>query len=206
MAVGSTQEVAMSTAAKSRLTPAEYLTFERTSEIRHDYYRGEIFAMSGASREHNLIAGNLGREIGTQILDRRCEVYQSDMRVQVPATGLYTYPDVVVVCGEPRFEDKHVDTLLNPTAIFQVISDSTEAYDRGLKFGHYRKIPSLREYVIVSQERMSVERFSRRGDEWVLIEFSEPEQVLELESIGCKFPLSRIYAKVQFPEQRLPEV
>jgi Uma2 family endonuclease len=206
MAVDSTREVSMSTAAKPRYTPAEYLSLERTSETRHEYYRGEMFAMSGASREHNLIAGNLSREIGTQIMDRPCEVYQSDMRVKVATTGLYTYPDVVVVCGEPRFEDKLVDTLHNPTVVCEVLSESTEAYDRGLKFGHYRRIPSLREYVIVSQERMSVERFSRRGDEWVLTDYLEPEQVLEIESIGCKVPLSRIYDKVRFPEKKPPEV
>jgi Uma2 family endonuclease len=195
----------MSAAEKTRLTASEYLNLERKSEIRHEFFRGEIFAMSGASREHNLIAGNLNGEIRSQILERRCESYASDMRVQIEATGLYTYPDVVVVCGEPRFEDRHVDTLLNPTVLFEVLSESTEAYDRGLKFGHYRRIPSLREYVIVSQERMTVERFSRRGDDWVLTEFSSPDQVLELESIGCKLALDRIYAKVQFPEAKKPE-
>jgi Uma2 family endonuclease len=195
----------MSTAAKPRYTPAEYLSLERTSEIRHEYYRGEIFAMSGASREHGLIAGNLFAEMRSQILGRGCESFVSDMRVQVEASGLYTYPDVVVVCGEPRFEDKHGDTLLNPTVVCEILSESTEAYDRGAKFGHYRKISSLREYVVVAQDRMSVERFTRRGDEWVLTEFSEPEQVLELESIGCKVPLSGIYVMVQFPEKQKPE-
>lgn len=190
----------MSTAETTRYSAAEYLAIERKSEIRHEFHRGEMFAMSGASREHNLIAGNISREIGNQILDRPCESYSSDMRVQVEATGLYTYPDVVVVCGGPEFEDARVDTLLNPMVLFEILSESTEAYDRGAKFGHYRKIPSLREYVIVSQERMLVERYCRRGDDWLLTEFSKPDQVLVLESIDCQIPLNRIYAKVTFPE------
>lgn len=153
----------MSSATKPHFTPQEYLTLERKSPTRNEYFRGEIFAMAGASREHSLIGANITREVGNQILDRPCESYSNDMRVRVDATGLYTYPDVVVVCGEPEFQDREVDTLLNPTVIFEVLSESTEAYDRGVKFGHYRKIPSLREYVMVSQDRMLVERYTRRG-------------------------------------------
>ncbi|MFO0890054.1 MAG: Uma2 family endonuclease [Isosphaeraceae bacterium] len=194
----------MSTAEESKYTPAEYLAFERNSPIRHEYHRGELFAMTGASREHNLISLNLGREISGQLIDRPCEAYVSDMRVQVEATGLYTYPDVVVVCGQPEFEDKQVDTLLNPTVVFEVLSESTEAYDLGVKFGNYRRIRSLREYVLVSQDRMMVERFARRGGEWVLTDYSQPDQSLELDSIGCKVVLERIYAKVQFPEKARP--
>ncbi len=123
------------------------------------------------------------------------------MRVQVRATGLYTYPDVVVVCGEPQFEDAHVDTLLNPTVLFEILSESTEAYDRALKVAQYRQVESLREYVIVSQARMMVERFARRGDDWLLTEYTQPGQVLELESIACELPLGRIYSKVQFRAQ-----
>jgi Uma2 family endonuclease len=190
----------MSTATKLLYTPPEYLALERKSPTRNEYYRGEIFAMSGASREHNLIGGNINREIGNQILDRPCESYSSDMRVFIDETGLYTYPDVVVVCGQPEFLDREVDTLLNPTVIFEVLSESTEAYDRGVKFGHYRRIPSLKEYVLISQDRMLVERYTRQGDNWVLTDFTRLDQSLRLESIDCTIPLDRIYAKVKFDE------
>jgi len=189
-----------SAATKIRFTPQEYLALERKSETRNEYYNGEIFAMAGASREHNLIVANLLRDIGNQLEDRPCESYPSDMRVFIEATGLYTYPDVSVVCGEPRFQDREVDTLLNPTVIVEVLSPSTEAYDRGDKFRHYRRIDSLREFVLISQDRMMVERYTRQGKDWVLSDMTDPDQVLKLESIGCQIPLDRIYAKIKFPE------
>ncbi len=189
-----------SAAIKRRFTPQEYLALERKSETRSEYYNGEIFAMAGASREHNLISVNLLMDIGNQLYDRPCEVYTSDMRVHIEATGLYTYPDVTVVCGEPRFQDSEVDTLLNPMVIVEVLSQSTEAYDRGVKFRHYRRIGSLREFVLISQDRMMVERYTRQGNDWVLSELTDPDQVLKLDSIGCQIPLGRIYAKVTFPE------
>ncbi len=189
-----------SAATKKRFTPQEYLVLERKSETRNEYYNGEIFAMPGASREHNLIAGNLFRDIGNQLEDRPCETYMNDMRVWIEATGLYTYPDVVVVCGEPRFQDREVDTLLNPTVIVEVLSPTTAAYDRGDKFRHYRRIDSLREFVLISQDWMMVERYTRQGNDWVLSDMTDPDQVLKLESIGCQIPLGRIYAKITFPE------
>lgn len=189
-----------SAASKLRYSPQEYLSRERLSPVRHEYHDGEIFAMAGASREHNLIAVNLSREVGNQILDRPCESYVSDMRVWIEATGLYTYPDLVVVCGEPRFQDGELDTLLNPMVIAEILSPTTEAYDRGLKFGHYRRIPSLREYVLISQDRMLVERYTRQGEDWLLTELTGPDQVLRLESIGCEVVLGRIYAKVQLAQ------
>ena len=128
-----------SAATRKRLSPQEYLAIERKSETRNEYYNGEMFAMAGASREHNLISVNLLRDIGNQLEDRPCEAYPSDMRVSIEATGLYTYPDVSVVCGEPRFEDREVDTLLNPTVIIEILSPTTEAYDRGFKFRQYRQ-------------------------------------------------------------------
>ena len=189
-----------SAATKIRFTPQEYLALERKSETRNEYYNGEIFAMAGASREHNLTVANLLRDIGNQLEDRPCESYPSDMRVFIEATGLYTYPDVSMVCGEPRFQDREVDTLLNPTVIVEVLSPSTEAYDRGDKFRHYRRIDSLREFVLISQDRMMVERYTRQGKDWVLSDMTDPDQVLKLESIGCQIPLDRIYAKIKFPE------
>jgi Uma2 family endonuclease len=191
----------MSTAAsKTRLTPAQYLQLERRSETRHEFFHGEMFAMAGASWEHSLIAGNLSRAIGNQFRDRPCAVHQSDMRVLVDATGLYTYPDVVALCGEPRFEDSRVDTLLNPAVIVEVLSESTEAYDRGRKFDHYRRIESLREYVLVAQDRVHVEHFARRGEQWLLTVYRRAEDRIALESIGCAVLLSEIYAKTGIRE------
>jgi Uma2 family endonuclease len=136
---------------------------ERRSATRHEYRDGYLFEKAGANRAHNLIAGSLSSDLGSQLRDRPCEVYISDMRVYVEPTGLYTYPDVVVVCDAPRFQDGELDTLLNPTVLVEVLSPSTEAYDRGKKFGHYRRLPSAREYVLVAQDRVLVERFTRQG-------------------------------------------
>ncbi|NLY02475.1 MAG: Uma2 family endonuclease [Rhodopirellula sp.] len=192
----------MTTVPKRRLTPEEYLAQERKAEYKSEYYDGETFAMSGASRAHNLIAGNVIREAGNQLRDRDCEVYSSDMRVKVSRTGLYTYPDVVMVCGEPRFEDAEVDTLLNPTVLFEVLSESTEGHDRGKKAEHYRRIPSLREYILIAQDECHVERFSRQPDHgWLLWETEDIEAVLDLPSISCQIKLSDIYAKVQLAKR-----
>lgn len=180
------------------LTPEEYLRLERKSEERHEYLKGEVFAMSGASRAHNLIAQNTSRMLGNQIEDRPCEVYQSDMRVKIQATGLYTYPDIVVVCDSPEFEDLELDTLINPTVIIEVLSASTEKYDRGKKFQHYRSITTLQEYILISQEMIQVEQYVRQKDQWGLRDFGVNEAILNLTSIGCSIQLSDIYRKVSF--------
>ena len=189
----------MSAVSKPFLTPQEYLARERQAETKSEYLRGEVFAMSGASREHNLIAGNVNRELTQQLRERECEVYQGDMRVNVSPTGLYTYPDLTVVCGEPAFEDAEVDTLLNPRVLVEVLSPSTADYDRGRKFIHYRRLPSLHEYVLISQHRPLVEHYVRQGqDEWLLTEQSSLQDTLVLPSIQCQLPLSEIYLKVRF--------
>jgi Uma2 family endonuclease len=159
---------------------------------------GQIMAMAGASRMHNLIAGNLYREVSQQLRGRPCEAYISDMRVKVSPTGLYTYPDVVVVCGDIRFEDDHHDTLLNPTVIVEVLSASTEAYDRGDKFAHYRRLEALQDYLLVSQDKVRVEHYVRQGVLWVLSEASMLDETVHLASIGCEVALRDIYEKVQF--------
>jgi len=188
----------MAMPADLRFTPAEYLALERAAEIKSELIDGHIVAMSGVSREHSLVAINLASHLNRQLEHRPCEVHGSDLRVRVSNTGLYTYPDVSVVCGEPEFEDEHFDTLLNPTVIFEVLSPSTEAYDRGEKFARYRRLASLREYVLVAQDRPRVERFTRQGEAWVLTAFDEIEAVVELSSIGCALSLGEIYAKVRF--------
>ena len=148
-------------AAQTRLTPEEYIAFERKflpdSEIvRHEYVNGELIAMSGASREHNLITINVSTALHTRLRGSRCETYANDMRVSAPATASYFYPDVVVVCEEPRFENEVFDILLNPLILVEVLSPSTEAYDRGEKFAHYRQLPSLQEYILVAQDKFSL--------------------------------------------------
>jgi Uma2 family endonuclease len=130
------------------------------------------------------------------MLDRPCEAHASDLRVKVSARSMYTYPDIVVVCGEAQFEDAAVDTLLNPTLIVEALAPSTEAYDRGAKFGYYRQAPSLREYVLVAQDRMLVEQYTRGDSGWLLTETSDPGAIVELPAIGCAAPLSEIYRKV----------
>ena len=192
----------MSTVAVPRalMTEAEYLAFERRSDEKHEFYHGEIFAMAGASREHNLIAGNFFGELRSQLKGRPCEAYVGDMRVRITRSGLYTYPDVVAICGEPEFLDAEVDTLLNPTVLIEVLSDTTEEYDRGTKLKHYRKLPSLREYVLVSQSEPLIEQFTRRdNNHWDLSETVGLETTLRLSSIGCDIPLAEIYEKVVFP-------
>jgi len=189
----------------SRYTPAEYLALEREAETKSDYVAGEIFSMAGASRRHNLITGNVARELGTQLRRRPCEVYTSDMRVRVPATDLYTYPDVVVVCEEPRFEDAELDVLLNPTLLAEVLSPSTADYDRGFKFDSYRTIESLREVLFIAQDSVHVVHYVRQDDgTWILTETRSPEEGLSLVSIGARLPLSEAYAKVRFDEASGP--
>ena len=188
----------MSLQPKPRLTPEDYLAIERSADFKSEYFDGEIFAMTGASAAHNIIVINAVRELSLQLKKRPCKLYASDMRVKVDPTGLYTYPDLVVVCGKARLEDAHLDTLLNPTLIVEVLSDSTEAYDRGRKFEHYRKLESLAEYVLISQHWPHVESYRRQADHhWLLTESSGLDGVLRLESIDCELALAEIYDKVE---------
>jgi Uma2 family endonuclease len=192
----------MTSVAEPHYSPEQYLALERQAQYRSEYVNGGIFAMSGASREHNLISLNMASELRAQLRGQPCEVYMSDMRVKVSSTGMYTYPDVVAVCDEPRFEDDHVDTLTNPTLIIEVLSPSTEGYDRGEKFAHYRRLESLREYVLVAQDKMRVEHFARHDSvrgQWVLTEISGTDGTLHLPSIGCGLSLRDIYDRVEFP-------
>ena len=191
----------MSAIPKTKLTPAEYLEFERKSEIRHEYFKGQIFAMSGAKRNHNKVVANLSGLIWQHLKGKDYEFYPTDMRVFVPQTGLYTYPDLVVVCGEPQFQDDVFDTLLNPVLLIEVLSDSTEGYDRGKKFQHYRSIESLQEYVLVAQDEARIEKYVKHGDGfWLLSDAVGLDSEIEFSSIECKLALREVYDKINFSE------
>lgn len=187
----------MSSQTKPKYTPQEYLTIERTSQQRNEYFNGEIFAMGGASERHNLIVGNVFASLHAQIRGKPCKVYSSDMRVKISETGLYTYPDIVALCGEATFDDEQQDTLLNPQVIIEVLSKSTEGYDRGEKFAHYRRTESLLEYVLISQDKTRIEYYIRRPDNlWLMSELSQPQMTLDPLSIQCRLLIADIYDKV----------
>jgi Uma2 family endonuclease len=183
-------------AEKRKMSPAEYLALERSSRDKHEYCDGEVFAMAGASREHNLIVANVVGELRAALRHRPCEVYPSDMRLKVPAAGTYSYPDASALCGSAEFEDAEVDTLLNPAVIVEVLSESTEDYDRGTKFKNYRSIPSFREYVVVSQTEVLVEHHVRQADgSWLMREHRAGER-FELSALACDLAVDELYLKV----------
>ena len=190
----------MSAVPESYLTPKEYLSIERKAEYKSEYSDGEMYAMSGASREHNLISLNFASELRAQLRGKPCETYTSDMRVRISPPRRYLYPDVVVACGEAEFDDDTVDTLVNPVLVVEVLSPSTENYDRSTKFNWYRRIESLQEYVLVSQNTPRVERFVKRAEGWMYSDVDGLNAAIHLESIDCELSLSEIYDRVTFPE------
>ncbi len=182
---------------KLYLTPQNYLAEEREAETKSEYYAGRVYAMSGASETHNLIVWNITGELRSRLKKRTCKGYPSDMRVKVSPTGLYTYPDVTVVCGKTEFDDKHKDTLLNPTVIIEVLSESTEAYDRGKKFAHYRTLDSLSEYLLVAQDGVAIDQYVRQTDgRWLLTAYRGLGAVARISAIDCELPLAEVYDKV----------
>jgi Uma2 family endonuclease len=192
----------MSTQSKPYLTPEQYLEIERKAEFKSEYYQGEMFAMSGARRAHNLIVTNVLRELSTHLRGGPCEVYPSEMRVHVTPAGLYTYPDIVVVCGEPQFLDGEFDTLLNPKIIVEILSASTEDFDRGKKSDMYRALPSLAEYVMISSLRVRAERFTREADgTWNYDDKTNRDDSIHLKSIDCHLLLAYVYEKVDISGQ-----
>ncbi len=202
----------MSAQPQPSLTPEQYLEIERAAEFRNEYYNGHVYAMSGGSAPHGYIIANWVRRLGNALDKLPCRVAGSDLRVRVSPGGLYTYPDVVVVCGEPQYADGRIDTLLNPVLIVEVLSPSTEAYDRGFKFTQYRKLESLQEYVLVSQGEPRVEVFRRQpSGDWLLSDCAGLEATCRLDSVGCALALAEIYDKVTFtgevvpPERPLPD-
>jgi len=184
------------------ITPEEYLALERKAEYKSEYFEGEIFAMSGASPTHNQITANVLAEIHAQFKKRPCRLYVNDMRVKVSPTGLYTYPDIVALCDKPRFDDAQQDTLLNPSVLIEVLSDSTANSDRGAKFKHYRTLDSLKEYLLVAQDEYHIEHYVRQATyQWLLSETSNLQAVIELPSINCRLALTDIYDKVEIENQ-----
>jgi Uma2 family endonuclease len=192
----------MSALPESYLTPEEYLTIERKAEHKSEYSNGVMYAMSGASREHNRITVNLVRVVGNQLRGSSCEPFSADMRVRIPFPRRYVYPDLVVACGEAEFEDDELDVLLNPILVVEVLSASTESFDRTTKRAWYRRIESLREYVLVAQDSPHVERYVKRDEGWMLTDTEGLEATVRLESIGCELPLSEIYDRVTFGQAR----
>lgn len=187
-------------AAQTYLTPAEYIDAERKAVTKSEYLSGQIVAMSGASNAHNIITMNTANQLYNQLFDQDCLVYASDMRVRVHAPVSYFYPDITVVCGEPRFEDDVFDTLLNPTVVVEVLSPSTAAYDRREKFTRYQQIASLKEYILISQNRIHLEHHLREESQWRATEFQKLEDVVPVTSIECELLLGRVYRRVTFSD------
>lgn len=191
-------EYGMAAQPQPRLTAAEYLERERAAEFRHEYYNGQMYAMSGGSLPHALIIANFAGELRAGLKKTPCRVMNSDLRVSVSPNGLYTYPDIVVVCASPQYFEGQPDTLTNPVLLVEVLSPSTELMDRGLKALQYRSIASLQEYALVSQTDPRVEIFRRGKSEWTLLDVAGLESQVELASVNCRVPMAEIYDKVDF--------
>jgi Uma2 family endonuclease len=184
---------------KTRFTPAEYLAMEEVADYKSEFYSGEIFALSGGSADHSLIAGNQIYELNRLLGAKPCRVFNSDMRLHIRRSGLYTYPDVMVVCGKLQFVERRNDTLLNPLLIIEVLSETTRDYDRGAKFNFYKGIPSLQEVVLVESESARVECYHRaEGDKWTIDAYDGLDAVARFESVDCDLPLRSIYLKVSW--------
>ena len=187
---------------KSYISVEEYFILERAALDKSEYYDGEIFAMAGGTLAHSIIASNVNGELRNLLRGNRCGQFDSNLKIEIAATGLVTYPDASVVCGPPEFSPKSDHTVTNPTLIVEVLSDSTEAYNRGKKFAHYRTIPSFREYVLVSQKEPLIEVFFRRDDGiWQLAPVSGLDASVPLQSLGLTLRLAEIYERVEFPEK-----
>ena len=191
----------MSRQVKPYVSQEEYLAMERMAEYKNEYVNGEVFAMTGASRKHNLIAGNIVAQLNAQLKGKPCEVYPGEVRVKAPASRSYVYPDVVVVCGEPKLEDAYLDTLLNPTLVVEVLSKSTESYNRLAKAGYYRTIESLAEYMLVAQDEYRIEQYVKQADgRWLLADIRGLESIIDLQSIDCSLVLRDVYDKVSLAQ------
>jgi len=187
----------MSSSPNYYLSPEEYLTIERNAEFKSEYVDGVIYAMAGGSERHNLITGNIVTELNVRLRATPCKVYPSDMKVRVPNSKKFFYPDVSVICGETQFADEERDVVLNPILVVEVPSESTEAFDRGKKFLSYQQIEPLREYLLVAQDEFVVEHYLRREDGWLYTKASGLDADLVLPALNCRIALSDIYNKVE---------
>jgi len=195
------EEFAMSALSQPQWTAESYLAYDRQHTERHEFVEGQVRATSGASRRHNNIASATNASLYNQLVNRPCEVYQADMRVHIAATGTYTYPDLAIACGDIQFADDQFDTLLNPLVLIEVLSPSTEAYDRGTKAQHYRGIPSLQEYLFIAQDAPRVEHYTRQDQQtWTLRDIFGLGTSLTLTSVNCTLALKDIYHKVSFED------
>jgi Uma2 family endonuclease len=191
----------MSAVSRQKLTVSEYLAAERYAERRSEFFNGEVFAMARGSREHNRIKENLVGELFARLKGSECQTYSSDQRVLIEPTGLYTYPDVVILCGPGEYDPADRDTLTNPVAVIEVHSETTERYDRGAKFRSYQQITSLNEYILVAQDEAVCERFVRQADgSWVLVSFVGLYAILAFTSVQARIPLADVYAGVVLPD------
>jgi Uma2 family endonuclease len=187
----------MSSQPNYYLSPEEYLTIERSAECKSEYADGVMYAMAGGSQQHNLITGNLVTELNNHLRKAPCEVYPSDMKVRLPDTRKFFYPDVSVVCGEVQFADGSRDIILNPLLIIEVLSESTAGFDRGKKFQFYQQIESLQEYLLVAQDEYIVEHYTRQaGEHWLYAKVSGSDGAIELTSINCQLMMENVYNKV----------
>lgn len=195
----------MSAQPQYRYTPEEYLALERSATEKHEFLNGELLTMAGASFEHTIISSNIVAALKAMLRRRGCSIHSSDLRTQT-SSGLYTYPDIVIVCGKPEFHDDVFDTVINPVIIVEILSDSTAVYDRTKKFDHYRTIPSLREYVLVEQNTPRIELYRRIQDEYIPLErilwafraMTHLGETLMLESVDCSVSLGEIYEGIEF--------
>jgi Uma2 family endonuclease len=187
---------------KQYYTPEEYLALEEEADYKSEYYQGEIFAMSGALVNHNRIAGNLYTACNIACEGGRCEAFMGDVRLLVKENGLYTYPDVMIVCGDLEYVEDRDDTITNPIIIVEVLSKSTEGYDRGAKFELYRALPALQEYILIDQYKIHVEHFHKLEDgRWILQEFNQLENALKIEPVEFEISLEQIYRRVNWEEE-----
>lgn len=181
------------------ISQEEYLERERAAFEKHEYYQGEIFAMSGASLEHNIIFSNLFIDIGSKLKGKNCRPFGSDLRIHIPKNTLYTYPDINIICGEPNLTDNKFDTATNPSVIIELLSPSTRNYDKGEKFSLYRDIDSLKEYILVDTERIHVIKHIRNADNsWQLTEFKQLENIFSIDTISLTLSLKDIYEGISF--------
>jgi Uma2 family endonuclease len=192
---------AMSIAPDRYISLDDYFLLEETGEIKHEYYQGAAYAMTSGSIAHNIIVANTISQIHAQLHAKSCTVFAINLRLKVEATGLYTYPDLTVICGPVRSADGRNDTITNPSVLIEVLSPSTEGYDRGRKFQHYRTIGTLRDYLLIAQDGMHIEQYSRQEEyQWLLQEYSPIDNIVHLASIDCSLALTAIYEEVRFTE------